>query len=44
MYLSETEIRTEKKLSLAQVVRFQPISCHWSLSMPPENTRKPEVR
>ena len=23
--------------------RFQPISCHWSLSIPPENIRKPEV-
>ena len=22
---------------------YQPISCHWSLSIPPENIRKPEL-
>ena len=30
-----------EKKSVAYKERVQPISCHWFLSIPPENTRKP---
>ena len=26
-----------------QAIIIEPISCHWSVSIPPENIRKPEV-